>query len=228
MDKKNDIIDYGEVKVPSGWDELTLKKFQEIERYYSDKEKSFNILDVLDILIDKDRDYIMSLPEEFLDKILDKLQFLQTKPDVGEPSNKIKWKGDTYTIHTENKLKVGEYVAVDTLIKGDPHNYAGVLAILARKENEEYDSKYENEILEDRMKMWESVPVKKVMKTINFFLSLWVVLEIPTQLYSRTMEGINLTAKNIETSVKNGEVSKRYGKSLMRKLRKLEKSLGNI
>ena len=227
-DKENNAIDFGEVKVPSAWNEMTLKTFQDIERYYADKDKEFNLLDVLDIIIGKDKDYIMSLPGEFLDIIMKKLEFLQTNPDMGEPSNSITVNGETYTIHTENKLKVGEYVSADMLIKDDPFNYAGILGILCRKEGEDYTSQFENEVLEDRIKMWETIPMLDAMKTVNFFLTLWLTLETPILLSSQIREGIDHTAKNIETSVKSGVLSKRTSKSLMKKLRKLEKSLDNI
>jgi hypothetical protein len=72
----------------------------------------------------------------------------------------------------DHQLKVGEYIAADTALKGDQHNYAAILAVLARKEGEIYDSKYENEVLEDRIKMWEGVPVTDVLPVVAFFLTL--------------------------------------------------------
>lgn len=223
-----DIIDLGSVEVPTSWNDISLKKFQDIERYYDDKDRQFNVIDVLDILIEKDRDYIMSLPEEFLNIILERLAFLQTKPEEKEPRNWVDIKGERYTVNTQNKLKVGEYVAADTAMKADKYNYAAILAILCRKDGEVYDSKFENEVLEDRIKMFEDLPVTDVLAIISFFLTLYMTLVIPSQLSSTIREGIDLTRNNIETSHKNGELSKRYMKSLMKKLKKLERSLDNI
>ena len=223
-----DIIDLGSVEVPTSWNDITLKKFQDIERYYDDKDRQFNVIDVLDILIEKDRDYIMSLPEEFLNIILERLAFLQTKPEEKEPRNWVDIKGERYTVNTQNKLKVGEYVAADTAMKADKYNYAAILAILCRKDGEVYDSKFENEVLEDRIKMFEQVPITNVLAIIGFFLHLYMTLVIPSQLSSTIREGIDLTRNNIETSHKNGELSKRSMKSLMKKLKKLERSLDNI
>ena len=228
MTDEENIIDLGSVTVPTSWNDITLKTFQEIERYYADTDKQFNVIDVLDILIDKDRDYIMSLPEEFLTHILEKLQFLQTKPEEKEPRNWVDIKGERYTVHTENKLRVGEYIATDTAMKGDRHNYAAILAILCRKDGEIYDSRYENEVLEDRIKLWESVPVVDVLPIIGFFLHLYITLQTPTLLSSKVEELASLIAKDIETSHKNGEISKRSMKSAMRKLKKLEKSINSI
>lgn len=227
-DNEKDIIDLGSVEVPTSWNDITLKKFQDIERYYDDKDRQFNVIDVLDILIEKDRDYIMSLPEEFLNIILERLAFLQTKPEEKEPRNWIDIKGERYTVNTQNKLKVGEYVAADAAMKADKYNYAAILAILCRKDGEVYDSKFENEVLEDRIKMFEQVPITDVLVIIGFFLHLYMTLVIPSQLSSTIREGIDLTRNNIETSHKNGELSRRSMKSLMKKLKKLERSLDNI
>ena len=150
MENKENIIDYGSITVPKSWDEISLKKYQEIERYYDGKDdENFNVIDVLDILIDKDRDFIMSLPTEFLEKIMEHLTFLQKSPEYGEPTNKITIDGETYQINFQNQLKTGEFIAAETLLKSDKHNYSALLAILCRKEGEIYDSKFENEVLED-------------------------------------------------------------------------------
>lgn len=227
-DNEKDIIDLGSVEVPTSWNDITLKKFQDIERYYDDKDRQFNVIDVLDILIEKDRDYIMSLPEEFLNIILERLAFLQTKPEEKEPRNWVDIKGERYTVNTQNKLKVGEYVAADTAMKADKYNYAAILAILCRKDGEVYDSKFENEVLEDRIKMFEDLPVTDVLAIISFFLTLYIASVIPSRLSSTIREGIDLTRNNIETSHKNGELSKHSMRSLMKKLKKLERSLDSI
>ena len=38
MDNEN-VIDFGSWTVPSKWEDVTLKMFQEIEKYYSDKDR---------------------------------------------------------------------------------------------------------------------------------------------------------------------------------------------
>ena len=222
------IKDFGQWKVPTKWEEVTLKQYQEIERYYEDKDKDFDVRDVLHIFTDKTMDEINELPLDFLEEIMAHLLFLQTKPTEKKASNKIVIGGETYIIHTENKLKVGEYVAADTTMKGDKHNYAGLLAILCRKEGELYDSKFENEVLEDRIKLFEKQSIVDILPLIGFFLQLYMTLQMPTLLSLRIEELVNLTRKDIETLHRNGEISKRSMKSQMKKLKKLEKSINTI
>ena len=220
-----EIIDFGQWVVPTKWEDITLKQFQEIERFYEDKDKDFDVREVLHIFTNKGVDEINALPLEFLEEIMSKMVFLQEKPEEKKPTNSVEINGERYTIHTENKLKVGEYVGADTAMKGDKHNYAAILAILCRKDGEAYDSKFENEIIEDRIKLWEKQPVINVMPLIGFFLMLSNLSLMPTLLSSSIEEMVSHIAKNIETLHQNGEISKRSMKLQMKKLKKLQKSI---
>ena len=223
--------DFGEWKVPQSWDDLTLGKFQELERLYDgddENERKFDVRDVLDLMTDRTKDEINELPIEFTDSLLRKMYWLHEQPDFGKPSNKVTIDGVQYTVHNENEMKFGEYVALDTALKGDKHNYAAMLAILCRKEGEIFDAKFENEILPSRIEFWKNVSVMKVMPIVSFFLELSSMSLQVSQLSSEIQEGINHILKHIETSKRNGVFSALYTKWQVRKLKKLQKSIKNI
>lgn len=221
--------DFGEWKVPSSWDDLTLGKFQELERLYDgDEERKFDVRDVLDLMTDRTKDEINELPIEFTDSLLRKMYWLHEQPDFGKPSNKITVDGVQYTVHNENEMKFGEYVALDTALKGDKHNYAAMLAILCRKDGEIFDAKFENEVLPSRIEFWKNVSVMKVMPIVSFFLELSSMSLQVSQLSLEIQEGINHILKHIETSKQNGVFSALYTKWQVRKLKKLQKSIKNI
>ena len=222
--------DFGEWKVPQSWDDLTLGKFQELERLYDgdENERKFDVRDVLDLMTDRTKDEINELPIEFTDMLLRKMYWLHEQPQFGKPSNKITIDGETYTVHNENEMKFGEYVALDTAMKGDKHNYAAMLAILCRKEGEIFDAKFENEILPSRIEFWKNVSVMKVMPIVSFFLELSSMSLQVSQLSLEIQEGINHILKHIETSKQNGVFSALYTKWQVRKLKKLQKSIKNI
>lgn len=223
--------DFGEWKVPSSWDDLTLGKFQELERLYDTEdgnERKFDVRDVLDLMTDRTKDEINELPIEFTDSLLRKMYWLHEQPDFGKPSNKITIDGVQYTVHNENEMKFGEYVALDTALKGDKHNYAAMLAILCRKEGEIFDAKFENEILPSRIEFWKNVSVMKVMPIVSFFLELSSMSLQVSQLSLEIQEGINHILKHIETSKQNGVFSALYTKWQVRKLKRLQKSIKNI
>ena len=223
--------DFGEWKVPSSWDDLTLGKFQELERLYDTEdgnERKFDVRDVLDLMTDRTKDEINELPIEFTDSLLRKMYWLHEQPEFGKPSNKVTIDGVQYTVHNENEMKFGEYVALDTALKGDKHNYAAMLAILCRKEGEIFDAKFENEILPSRIEFWKNVSVMKVMPIVSFFLELSSMSLQVSQLSLEVQEGINHILKHIETSKRNGVFSALYTKWQVRKLKKLQKSIKNI
>lgn len=221
-------IDYKEWTVPTKWEDITLKQYEDISRYYGDKDKKFDMRDVIHILCNKTVDEVNELPVDFLEEIMDILAFLQTPPKEREATNKVVVNGETYQINVQNKLKTGEYIASETVMKEDKYNYSAMLAILCRKEGEIYDSKFENEMVEKRIKMFEQVPITDLLGVVAFFLNLLVMLETRTQLYTMAKEAVDLERQNILDLQKNGEVSKLYTKYVMRKLRKLEKSINTI
>ena len=219
-------IDYGEIKVPTSWDEVTVKKYIELSRLY-DNENKPELIDMIPILIDRDRDYVMSLPTEFLSIILDKLTFL-TKDIDAEPTNEIKINDGTYIINYQEKLRVGEYLAADTLLKEDDKDIAKLLAILCRKKDEVYDTDFTTNVLNDRIKLFEEQPITKVIPLFFFMLTLYATLQSPITLSLNIRENISHIRQNIESLRKDGELGTLTFKYVMRKLRKYEKTINKI
>lgn len=222
---KDEIKDFQEWTAPTSWNEVTLKQYQLIEKFYEDKDRDFDLREVLQIFCDKTEDEVNELPIEFAQMLLDKLSFIGEKLDWGEPSNSIEINGEKYTIHFENQLKTGEYVASDSVIKSDKHNYAAILGILCRKEGEIYDSHFENEVLPSRIGLFERQPITKILPLVGFFLQLSIVYMNHTQLYSRLEGVISLIHQNGVNSLKNGDLS---ALSTLWQTRKLKKSLKSI
>lgn len=227
MDNEN-VIDFGSWTVPTSWDELTLKQFQEIEKYYSNKDKDFDIREVLHIFTNKTEDEINALPIVFTNELMNKMMFLKDKPKDYEPSNFIDIDGVRYGINVMEKLKTGEYVAIDTILKNDPHDYISIFAVLCRKDGEIYDSKFEAEKFDKRVELMGKQPAIKMLPLIAFFFNLYIVRKTHSQLYSEVEEGLNLMEQNIESSRANGDLSALSTRRLMKKLRKLRKSLKSI
>lgn len=219
-------IDYKEWKVPTSWDEITLGQFEEIQKFYEGvEERQTDIREIVHILCNKTVDEVNELPAEFLDIILDKLSFMKEQPEISNPTNKIEIDGVAYQANVMEKMRTGEYVATEMILKNDSNDLAGILAVLCRKEGEPYDSKFENEVLPERKKMFLNLPVTKVMPVCAFFLNLWVTSEGVSQLYSMVEEELNLIAQNIQSSEKLGGGRKLYIKWRMRKLQKLLRSI---
>ena len=225
METNENIIDLGNWTYPKSWSELTLKVFQELEKYYSDTDKEFNIRDVLHIVCSKTIDEVNALPLPIAEKIIQSLKWMEEPPKYEAPTNELTVNGEKYVINTQDKLKTGEFVATEMVRKEDQYNYAAILGILCRKQGEAYDSKFENEVLPKRIEMFENIPMLEAMRTVSFFLSLYLVSETNSQLYTKVEEAINLIQKRIETSRKSGRISVLSTLLLKRKLKKLKKSI---
>lgn len=227
MDNEN-VIDFGSWTVPTSWDELTLKQFQEIEKYYSDKDKDFDIRDVLHIFTNKTEDEINALPIVFTNELMNKLMFLKDKPKDYEPSNFIEIDGVRYGINVMEKLKTGEFVAIDTILKNDPHDYISIFAVLCRKDGEIYDSKFDAEEFDKRVELMGKQPAIKMLPLIAFFINCYIVRKTHSLLYSEVEEGLNHIQQSINNSENLGVFKRLSLNSQMKKLRKLLKSNKSI
>lgn len=222
------IIDFGSWNLPLSWNDVTLKQWQEVSKYYNEHEKA-DIRDIVHIMAGKTVDEVNELPIDFLEIILGKLSFMTESPnDNVEPTNKIEVDGEVYMVNTQNKMKTGEYVQSDSVIKQDPYNFAAILAIVCRKEGEVYDAKFENEVLEDRIKMFENISVMKAIPVMSFFLQLWMILNLPSQLFSKVEEVASHILDNIENSQKIGVFRKLYLKWRLKNLLKFQPSIKHI
>ena len=220
MDNEN-VIDFGKWTVPTSWEELTLKQFQEIEKYYSNTDKDFDIREVLHIFTNKTEDEINALPIVFTNELMNKLMFLKDKPKDYEPSNFIEIDGVRYGINIMEKLKTGEFVAIDTILKNDPHDYISIFAVLCRKDGEIFDSKFEAEEFDKRVELMGKQPAIKMLPLIAFFFNLYVVRKTHSLLYSEVEEGLNHIQQSINNSESLGVFKRRSLNSQMKKLRKL-------
>lgn len=220
-------IDLGEFTVPTSWNDITLLMYEDMERYYADKDRPVNLLDVLHILTNKTEDEINDLPVEALDLITEKLSFIKDEPKV-ESTNKVTIDGEEYIINTMEKLKLGEYVALDAAKKNDPYDFASMLAILCRKNGEKYDSTFEAELFQKRKEMFEKIPITKVFGLINFFFLYAGTLGILSQLYIQAEEDLNYIQQTIKNSTKIGAFKKWRMNSQVKKLQKSLKLIKSI
>lgn len=226
--KKVVVKDFGEFTVPENWEQISVKQFQNIMRLYENTNNKPNLIDLISILTNKNKEDIKQLPMDFIDKIMVRLLFLN-EPIKCNDSNKITIDGEEYLINHMEQLKFMEYVDVNTLLDHDRLNYAGILSILCRKKDEVYDDDYINNILPKRLEMFENQPVTNIMPLIGFFLLLSDSFE--THLQSCLTEGkyqIDQLLKDIGSSLKNMGFKKYSMIWQMIRLKKLKNLAKNI
>ena len=189
-----------------------------------------DILDIISMFTGRDKDELRKYPMDFINEILIHLQFMNTPLNI-KPSNWVEIDGKKYSINYMEKLKFGEFVDVETIIKDNKYNYPAILGVLCRMEGEVYDDDFIAEKLNDRVKMFEELDMPSAMRLINFFLKLSLRSIAYTQKSLAIQQGkeqAELLAQSIRDSLKDGDLKKLdmiYAKT---ELRKLEKSLKSI
>lgn len=227
--KENSNIDLGKWSLPTRWDEVTLGQFAELEKLYKgEASKGVDAVDLISIMSGRTKDEVMELPVDFMETMAIHLVFLETQPEIEKPLNSIEIDGETYIINVKEKLKFGEYVDFDQLVKSDPCDYPSMLAILCRKEGEAYDSDFIANEFQKRVDMFAKQPITKILPLIAFFLELSTTYMGLSSNYSMTKEALNQEVQNLENSAKlmGGKGLRMY--LLMKKFKKLKKLINRI
>lgn len=218
-------MDFGKINIPTKWSDITLKQFQELMKIYEQEDR--DILDILALFSGRTKSELKQMPKEFIDTMLVHLQFMNTALEV-EPESYIEINGETYKINYTEKLKFGEFVDVESLIKDDKYNYAALLGMLCRKDKEIYDDDFIANELDNRIKMFEEMSIEQALQLINFFLKLKLRSIAYIQKSLALQEGKELAeslVQSIRNSVKDGAGNIFDSIYAKRELKRLEKSL---
>lgn len=228
--KENILHDFGSVTIAESWDEVTLGQFTQIMRISGDDIADVDIRDMIAILTGKDKEWVNMLPAKFVQTLMTKLTFMATAP-TAPASNEVKIGGETYRVNFMEELKFGEYTDVNTLINQDHLNYAGFMAILCRRPDEVYNDDFTSRI-EERVEFWNKQPITTVLPVIAFFLHLWSVSEIHSQVSLQQMEDLtNQLLLDIDSSRKSGAFKRLpilFQVKVWQKLRKYRKCMQRL
>lgn len=225
MKKSNNTVELGSYNIPSKWEDVTLKQFQQILNL---QDKNDNLA-ILAIMLGKTKEEVQQLPSKVLTLFYKNLNFFKAEPRT-ESDNKLTINDELYVINDKDNMKVGEYADFNEILQYDRNNYAYMLAILCRKEGEVYDDKFIAEKLNKRKEMFENIPVTEALKTVNFFFQKFISLKTNTMNYSTALkeEVENLIAESIKDLRKNGGFIKPSNLRAIMKLRKLQKRIKSI
>ena len=224
-------IQLGKYKVAEKWEDVTLLQWQNYVRNASSKEdNSVDIISTLETFSDIPRNIINQMPTDLFESVIERLKWIKETPDQ-TPSQSVEINGETYMINVMEKLKVKEYLDLNTVIENDKFNYSMIFAILCRKQGEEYDEEFIADKLPERIEMFEQMNCVDGMKLIAFFFTCWVELETRSR-NSLVVQAIKEDAQKLVKSIRSSLKPMDYiTPSRVRQiltLRKLEKSIKNI
>lgn len=215
--------DFGEWNVPTSWAEVTLGQVQELDAL---NESTPSLTKVVSVLSRKPLEEVEQLPLQFTNSIISKMDFIRERPEI-EPSVSCVIGGERYSVNVTEEMRLGEFVAVETVLSADKGDVAGVLAVICRKAGEVYDSEFENKVVVERKKMFLDAPCTAVLPVVAFFLLRWEICENSSLRYSQMKEeALNLTQTCID-DLANNTVGIGYLSRLRarRKLKRLKKHI---
>ena len=157
-DKKMEtVIDFGDIKVPTKWEEVTLQMLSDYLTLSHEKEEALkkdkleakknkqeapNEKDEKYTLTDKDILKIFTnfdiskydiLPVELYESIMSNFAFLIEDMPVIKPSKELYYNDIHFVINDMESLKVKEYEDADMVLRNNPYDYPSLLAILCRE-----------------------------------------------------------------------------------------------
>lgn len=171
--ENNNIVDFGEINIPTQWSDITLKQYQELQKA---RDNDNNIITIISILSNKDENTIRTMPAMFTTELMQKITFLGTMPKIN-PSDKFR----QYQVNPLEVMTFGEWMDCNMAIGNDKTDYATILAILCRLPNEQYNQDYINNKFEERKNMFEQAPVTEILPVALFFSTCSIVSQMILQ-----------------------------------------------
>lgn len=154
--KEEVAYDFGEVNIPTSWDEVTLQMMCDLWKIKRDKEKKleedkaqaakdktlvdesldiYNVTDkdMLTVFSTIDPEKIDVLPVELYERLMSNLSFMVTPYESKAPSKHITIKDTEFVVNDMETLKVKEYSDADSILRNNPSDFPSLLAVLCRK-----------------------------------------------------------------------------------------------
>ena len=224
-------INLGQYNIAEKWEDVKLIQWQEyIKKNSESKNGEVDVISTLECFSDIPRAIINQMPTDMFESVVERLRWV-TKDVKPQATNKIVIDGEEYIINVMEKLKVKEYLDVNTVLENDKYNYAMLFAILCRKANETYDEEFIADKLSDRIEMFENIEALQAMGLIAFFLNLYIELgkhSLSSSMVQDLKQEATELVKSIKSSLKPMDYIIPSKVRQILTLRKLEKSLKNI
>ena len=226
-------MEENEIKIvfPKSWNDITLKKYQNLQSYFESlkEEEEPQNLKVLSLLTETKEEDLRLLPTRIINEAVQSLNFLKELPNNTEERNYLLIDGERYYLTTMEEMTFGEWVDINQVLQSNKNDFASVLAIICRKQGEEYNQLYINQIFESRVEMFNEVDMNEIGRGITFCLGSWARLERLSQdSINQVKEEVRQFAKSIENSMKDGHCNQPFTFWQKRKLKRLMKSLDKI
>lgn len=196
--------------VPEGWHEIKLSDYEAWNT--SKPETKMDYVHFVAQVCKVDANLLLESPTELFDIIIEALDFIFDSASEPQPSHKVKIDGLDYFVSLSDKLTLGEWVDVESVLNESPEDQnegegeqkgklSEMLAILCRPAGEKYNA----DLTEERATMFRRQTCDKVLPLLAFFLFKKRKSEEILNHYSTVLDQANQFLKDTETFVVNGD-----------------------
>lgn len=163
-----------EIIIPQEWSDVTLNEFillsqLDIKNYKNEIDYYFSILEIFGNDLKDIKNYINVMD---VSNIISEMQFLK-EPPKGEKLESIIIDGVEYILQKDfNKLNVGEYISIETMIEKDKLNTISsipvILSVILKPKGEKFNS----DIMKTRSEMFKNkLNIEQIIDMGIFFSS---------------------------------------------------------
>jgi len=185
-------IDNRVFDIPSGWDDIKLKEFE--TWYLQTPETSLEQVQYIADICNIDAKELVLFPYQVYNMIVKSIDFIFER-EYGV-SNKLFIGRKEYFVTSSDKLVLGEWVDIDSVLNSESTNkLSEILSIVCRPVGEKYDPEKSDE----RKLMFMDLPCSQTLPCIDFFLNRGFELKKIMNLCSTQIEQANLCLKVSET-----------------------------
>jgi len=191
-------IDDMQVFIPQGWNEITLGEYEQWSGYNTGDNNGY--LQLVAAICKTEPARLMGISVDDFQVIRQALDFV-TATEV-EPSPQIEIDGRQFCVSVSDKLTLGEWVDIDTIIASDSNTkISEMLAVVCRPAGESYDP----DKSQARYELFRSLPCNKALAVVNFFLFRKKKSDEILSLYSGAVDQAVRFVQDTERFVTNGD-----------------------
>jgi hypothetical protein len=184
--------------IPQSWSEITLGDYEQWSLYQTDSGNGY--LQLMAAICKIDIAVLKNISVDEFEVIRDTLRFV-SETEV-EPSPQIEIGGQQFSVSPSDKLTLGEWVDIDTIMASDSHTkISEMLAVVCRPAGEDYDP----EKSQSRYDLFRSLTCDKALAPVNFFLLRKKKSDEILNLYSEVVEQAARFVRDTDRFVTNGD-----------------------
>jgi hypothetical protein len=171
---KKKLLTNNNMKNIKGWDDISLKQFQELNQIETEDEIE-NIIQKISIVYDLDPSEVEKIPLVELMEMANNLSFLMEEPTTVNDYKRFKLMGIEYGLEPEfSKLTTGQFIDFEEYFKDgmlkNLHYLTGILFRPVTKSGEKYEiENYDGDTLEERSKLFLDLPITQIYSSLLFF-----------------------------------------------------------